>query len=224
MKRLVLIALLALVTFSANAQMRIGGNFGLKFDTEKTQYNSGEVTTQENAYMIYFYPKIYWNLSDKLRAGGRVGFAFGRTTTGTLFDQKDAKQEVQRDILDRAIGWSVSPFCGYKILNWKVVSVWIEGNLLAGQYYNVGQKIFTSLEWNKCTGYGFQILPVVDFDITEKLSIQVHLGIISLGWFGETYNYDNKVTTRSYWDIRKGGADGLLQGIADYGVGIVRKF
>lgn len=221
MKKLFIAILFAFVTFTASAQFHLGGQFSINFDNEHTEYATGSVDNKEHAYMVNLKPKVYWNINGKMQVGGRIGFAFGRLTNGLIYE---SEKKEQVSTVNRAIGWSVSPFFGYKLLNWKVVSVWAEANVFFGQYYNTDSPQPTSSEWSNETEYGFQILPVINIDITEKLALQLHLGFISLGWYGTRADYPNKIVTTSTWDLHKGGFFGIAQGLADYGIGVVRKF
>lgn len=221
MKKIVFCCLIALVSLSANAQFHFGGQFAISFDNEHTDYSSGYVDNKEKAYLIKLMPKVYWNLNEKMQIGGRVGFAFGRLTTGLVYDSDKKVKPIE---VNRAIGWSLAPFYGYKLLNWKSVSIWAEANAFVGQYYNVNGPDGKATEWDKQTEYGFQILPLVNIDLTEKLALQIHLGFISLGWYGTTASYPEKVVTTSSWDMHKGGFVGLAQGLADYGICLVKKF
>lgn len=220
MKKYIVVFLCLLTSFQAKAQFHFGGQFNVNFSNERTANKSGSVDTKELAYMVNLRPKVYWNIGEKMQAGGRVGFAFGRLTNGVIYDKE--KQE-QAQFVNRAIGWSVSPFFAYRVLTWKVVSVWAEANAFVGQYYNVNKQI-TAKEWTNQLEYGFQILPVLNVDLTEKLSLQLHLGFISLGWYGTRAAYPDKVVTTSSWDLHKGGFSGILQGLTDYGIGLVKKF
>lgn len=233
MQRLFILLALAFVSSFSYAQIRIGGNFNINIDNEHSSYNSGIVTGKENAFTISVNPKVYWNLSDRIRVGTRVGFTYGTVYTGgeiTMESYHDGsgREEETTGTIDRAVGWSVAPFFGYRlfnnIFNWKRVSIWVEANASIGQMYNICEKKYPDLEWNRSTQYAFQILPVVDIDITESLALQLHVGILSLGYGGETMYYDEKTVSRNVWNIRKGGFDGLIQGLFDYGIGIVKKF
>ena len=168
MKKLVITILSVLFAVSMGAQTKInfGGQFSINFDNEHTVFKSGLTTDKENAFMINLKPKVYWNLNDKMQLGGRIGFAFGKLTTGTIYDTQ--KKEDQ-SIINRALGWSVSPFFGYRLLNWKIVSIWAEANVFFGQYYNV-EDVRKYTEWGRASEYGFQILPVINIDLTEKLA------------------------------------------------------
>lgn len=221
MRKLFLTLLLAFITLSANAQFHFGGQFSINFANEHTDYSSGATENKEHAYMVNLKPKVYWNLGEKMQVGGRIGFAFGRITNGVIYESEKKDQTVD---VDRAIGWSVTPFFGYQLLNWKIISVWAEANAFVGQLYNVNKPQTGSKEWSNQLEYGFQILPVINIDLTEKLALQLHLGFISLGWYGTRSDYPDKVVTSSNWDMHKGGFAGVAQGLADYGIGLVRKF
>lgn len=221
MKRFLLTSIFIMFACAANAQFHFGGQFSINFGNERTSYSSGFSTNKENAYLISLNPKLYWNLNEKMQLGGRAGFAFGRIATGTIYD---TEKKEDATIVNRAIGWSVAPFFGYKLLNWKIVGIWAEANVFFGQYYNTDTHKLLINEWGTASEYGFQILPVINIDLTEKLALQLHLGFISLGWYGTTAIYDDRVTTSSTWDLHKGGFAGLMQGFADYGIGLVRKF
>lgn len=222
MKKVIFTLLLSLAAFSASAQFHFGGQFSINFSNEHSSFSSGITSDKENAYLVNLKPKIYWNIGEKMQIGGRIGFAFGRLTNG-VFYESEKKEEVSSSV-NRAIGWSLSPFFGYKLLNWKAVSVWAEANAFVGQYYNVDKTRRGSSEWGNQTEYGFQILPVLNIDLNEKLALQFHLGFISLGWYGTRAEYPEKVVTTSTWDLHKGGFAGVAQGLVDYGIGLVRKF
>lgn len=221
MRKILLTLLLAFITLSANAQFNLGGQFSIKFDNEHTSFSNGTTTDQERAFQIVLKPKVYWNLNENMQVGGRVGFGFGRLTTGMIYD---SEKKEQTSTINRALGWSIAPFFGYKLLDWKTVSIWAEANAFVGQNYNVENPNATANVWGRVAEYGFQILPVINIDIKEKLALQIHLGFISLGWYGTREEYANKVVTTSSWDIHKGGFAGLAQGLADYGIGLVKKF
>lgn len=221
MKKIFVALLLVFSALSANAQFHLGGQFNIKFDNEHTSFYNGKTTDQERAFQIVLKPKVYWNLNEKMQIGGRVGIGYGRMTTGMIYDSEKKEQAVT---VNRALGWSLTPFFGYRLLDWNTVSVWAEANAFVGQYYNVENPNATTNVWGKESEYGFQILPVININLKEKLDLQIHLGFISLGWYGTKEEYANRVVTTSSWDMHKGGFVGLLQGLSDYGISLVRKF
>lgn len=222
MKKLV-IMLSLLLPVAASAQFHVGGQFNINFDNEATNYSSGVAEFKEKEFVVSLRPKIYWYLNDKMQLGGRVGIGFGRLTSGTLYDS-ESKDKDATNTVNRALGWSLCPFYGYKLVDWEKVRLWVNANVFFGQYYNVGGENKKISEWANLTTYGFQILPVIDIRLKESWFLQLHLGFISLGWAGQTYNYPSKTVVTSSWDMRKGGFDGLLQGFRDYGIGLVKEF
>lgn len=220
MKKVLTISLaLICLCISAHAQLRIGGQFAINVDKARTAYTNGSNDTALNNLLISLKPKIYWNLNEKMQIGGRIGWSYGNMLTGTVTDSGS----VEKDLTNLVTGWSICPFFGYKLLQWGKVGIWAEANCFVGQDFNIGQEIL-SAEWSKVTAYGFQILPVLDIDLTEKLALQLHLGFISLGWSGANQKYSDRENTISSLDLHKGGFLNLLQGFRDYGIGLVRKF
>lgn len=60
--------------------------------------------------------------------------------------------------------------------------------------------------------------------IGQMYNLDLHLGVISLGWAGTYSKYEYGTVSTSALDVRKGGVDGLIQGFRDYGIGITKKF
>ena len=223
----ILLTFFAIVVLSAgmaNAQRKVnvGGNFNINFDDYTIKTLDGKTLSGEGTFQIVLKPKIFWYLNEKMQIGGRMGFGFGRLTTGLVYDEDDGKEK--EAAVGRAIGWSIAPFFGYKLLTWKIFNVWLEANVFAGQNYNIAKSGIPPTEWKNQTQYGFQILPVLSIDLNETLALDFHLGILSLGWLGTVSNYSDHSVITSSWDMRKGGFDGLAQGFYDYGIGISKRF
>lgn len=217
------------MTLSAGAQMHIGGSFNINIDNEFTNDHSGESYSTSKYFEIRLAPKIYWNITAKFRVGTRIGFSVGHYNGSFFTENSEILSDVSNDepidySIDRAIGWAITPFCGYHVLDLGRLHAWIDANLYFGQDYNTSEITHPELEWKNKMGYGFQILPAIDIDISDKTILQLHIGLISLGWYGSTYKYENKTVTNSSLDMHKGGVDGVLQGLIDYGIGLVRTF
>lgn len=226
MKKLFIVLLAAVIVVpDISAQMRFGGNVNINSSKQTGVNNQYGKKTDQKSFQVVLKPKLYWYLNEKMQIGTRLGFGYGNLTEGIVYDQDPYKDEQE---IGKSIGWSLAPYYAYRLLNWKIVSVWLEANAYVGQFYNVSdqqEKILFPEMWARQTEYGFQILPVVGIDITETLTLDLHVGILSLGWAGSTSHYgDGTTSTASYLDIRKGGFDGLVQGLTSYGIGISKKF
>lgn len=222
MKKFFLILITILLVSSASAQVHFGGNINVNFNKEKGTLKDGAQLYTQNEYQVNLKPKIYWNVNEKLHVGSRLGFAFGRIKTGEAYDPI---YNISAPSIDRAVGWSFNPFCSFKLLKvFKILNIWLEGNAFIGQMYNIADKKDFSDAWSNQLQYGVQVLPVVGIDLNETLSLDLHLGVISLGWAGTYSKYEYGTVSTSALDVRKGGVDGLIQGFRDYGIGITKKF
>lgn len=216
MKRLfTIIAVLLFFSMTANAQFKFGGNFSIEFNDGSNIEES--TSNQSKTFDVSLKPKMYYYFCDrKMYVGGRLKFSYGHLTderSNITSDQDKAKTS-------KSIGWGLNPFYAYKIINWGWMSVWVEGNIGFDRYYNIDGGTSALSTWNNKTNFGAQILPVLDINLTDKLSAQLHLGLLSLGWDTTITQYTDKVTTRSAGHFRKGGIVGLVEGIVDYGIGI----
>ena len=109
MKKLLFAFLTIFLAFSSEAKVYFGGSFNINFDTVKDTYNNGEVIINDKTYQLGFNPKVYWNISEKMQLGGRVGFQYGQMYTGSVFSW-DGDINKEEPIVNRAIGWSAAPF------------------------------------------------------------------------------------------------------------------
>ena len=199
----------------------VGGNVNVNVDTYKIKMSDGSYSSADGTFTVSVNPKLVWRLNEKMQAGTRIGVMFGKLTVGKKIEPGTAGDDSGKEIpsVDRAGGWGVSPFYSYRILDWNKVTVWVEGNGSFYQLYNSNSSIQYMDEWKYQSIYGFQIVPVIDIMLNEHLSIDFHLGFLSLGWVGTTSHYDNRIETTSSWDIRKGGLDGFIAGLGLYGIG-----
>lgn len=197
-----------------------GGNVNINFDNAWTKYKdsgSGFQPTGNNGlFQIVIKPKFCWFINEKMQAGGRVGVSYGHFDMGM-------KEHPETSVL-RAAGWNLNPYYSYRLIQWRRLGIWLEANALVGQYYNTQKDYDAKKEWGMMTEYGVQVLPSLDIYLAEGFSLELHFGILSLGWYGTSSKYEDRTEVTSSWDIRKGGLDGLLYGFSNYGIGLVRRF
>lgn len=210
---------LIFIQATSHAQVRVGGNFDINFNNERVKTASGGISNNENTFQIVLKPNIYWNLNDKMRVGGRIGFAYGNITMGL------GGSDVQALDVEKAYGWSLAPYFSYSLFQWKIVDICLEANAYFGQYYNLGHPLTPKDGWDNQLYFGLKIIPVIDIALTDKHALQVHVGVLSLGWDGSFSRYcDGSEVFDSYVVLAKGGLSNILRSIADFGIGVVRKF
>lgn len=198
-----------------------GGNININIDDVWQKYNENPhgltPDTHSQLFMIEIKPKLGWYINEKMQVGGRIGFAFGNLEMG--WDDKD------NPLVGKAVGWSVTPYYSYRLIQWKRLGIWAEAHAGFGQYYNTeANKKDEKKKWGKKSEYGVQVLPLVDVYLAEGFSLQFHFGIISLGWSGSTEHFADRTEITSSWDLRKGGIDGLFRAFSNFGIGLARRF
>lgn len=244
MKR-VLIFLITIIIFTGNAaaqpmKMKFGGNFSINLDRDIIEYSltNKESDIKQNAFQISFLPKFYWYINEKMQFGTFVGLGFGNTATGlvnsgtgrtTIINPDGTITTTTQNKVDigKSICWNLTPYFGYRLIHFEKLDIWAEASTYYGMYHKInggGIDIDMATAWNTKIVYGIQVMPVIDFALTEKLAIQLHAGVIALGWYGEVYLYDNRSETKTSLDLHKGGLTGLLNSISDFGIGIVKRF
>ena len=223
MKRTLFVILLLTVCICSNAQFRVGGNFSIYSDKLSIITTAGE--DMETTYQFSVKPSFFWSPNEKMQVGGRVGFTYGNINSGYIFDSYEEKSVLSSQF--DVTGWCVNPAFLYRLGEMKKVSLWLEANAYVGQLFNVQKYAGARPEtdWGRQTQYGFEILPVFEWAFNEKSIVQIHLGVVSLGWMGSKSVYsDNKIETDSTWDLHKGSLSDLLKGFYDYGIGLIRRF
>lgn len=238
-------AALALTLFSVNAgaqamKMKFGGNFNINIDKDIVDYKSGDISSdvKRNTFQVVLKPKLYWYINERMQFGTFIGVGYGNIitdlsngglgqTTVINPDGSTTITTVPVTSSGNSIGWSLTPYYGYKLFNIGIIDIWVEASAYFGMYYKVNGGATTAdahIEWNKDMFYGVQVMPVVDFALTDDLALQLHAGVFALGWRGEKMFYDDYTERTSSLDFHKGGIIGLFQSIGDFGIGVVKRF
>lgn len=232
MKRL----LLALVTMtvmasSAGAQKmktNIGGNFCISTNRIVADYSgNSDKDSDRNTFQIILKPKIYWYINEKMQFGSYIGLSYSNTKYTNPYNKDFSTIKSPVEETGRSLGWMLSPYFSYRLLALKGINIWAEAYAYAGTYYKVNGGVGLADQmnmWDTDVIYGINVVPVIDIALTEKLALQLHAGVISLGWSGETAYYDDRTERHSSINFVKGDITGLFQSLGNFGVGIVHRF
>lgn len=203
MKKLLLsVAVIVATSFAANAQLWIGGSvsFGSTNGNDETVINttSGSSSTsttttsldpKESAFS--FAPTVGYMFNDNMGAGLRLSYYMG--TQKQEYDGNDDYDKLTTS------GFTVAPFFRYVILSEGIFSVF--GDLRVsysnftdkneGQQTTGGTTITYNTDGPKVTAFGVGVYPGVQVKLTEKLSFESHLNIISLGYNSTKQTYED---------------------------------
>ena len=246
MRKKILVSFVMLVLFAVNAgaqamKMHFGGNFAIQYYKDNNVFDSS-LKTPDNTYtafQIVLKPRLYWYINEKMQFGAYFGVGYGNLVSGianndngqqpATFDTESGMSSQSpssmKDI-GKSLGWCFTPFFSYRALELGRLSLWVEGSIYYGMYNKVskGNSEPVLQAWNRKENFGILAMPVIQIDITEKLGIQFHAGVLSLGWEGEYLHYNDRNEYVSFIDAHKGDLLGFLRSLGDFGVGVVQRF
>lgn len=163
--------LFSFICISLNAQVFVGGS--VRFNTSNNEHNGTITTFKTSNYSLYLGPIMGKFLSEKLA----IGLALDISLSGN-------KTDVNTETISKSSGIGISPFLRYYALKWNKFSVYCQGNI-GLEFSNSSVKTGgTTTDEPKNTIVYLSIYPGLSYDITNKLSLQTSLNILSLG-----YNY-----------------------------------
>jgi outer membrane protein len=169
--RVILIALFSFIYISLNAQVFVGGSFG--FNTSNSEHNATTTTNKVSNYNLDLSPRVGKFLSEKLA----IGLALDISLSGN-------KTDVNFETISKSSGIGISLLLRYYAIRWNKVSVFGQGNIgLAFSNSSVKMGGVTT-DGPKGTRVYLSIYPGLSYDISEKLSLETSLNILSFG-----YNY-----------------------------------
>jgi len=232
MKKLLIIALLALASYNANAQKWFTGlAFDIKWANSGAVNNNGEDIRVNNAYGGSVSPQFGYQFSPKFMLGTRVNFLFDKSyyqKTSTIDPQK------MDDCVSSSIGWDLAPFCRYKVAEfgrngW--FSIWADAHAYFGRMYprKVEEPGYISNDFEKQYIYGIQAMPAVGFRINEHSTLFVNIALLSLAYGGSYTKYADGAEYKNVLVAFTGKITGTLTTLTAegmYGIkfGMIRTF
>lgn len=168
-----------------------GYNFDIYYhqDTRNSQKNNG--------WSVSIMPEFGYKISQKAQVGLRLGGSYSSMRNLYTVTNIEGKEE-QRDLRVRNGSWEVTPFGRYRLktlFNDKV-GVWLELHLYTGMEYprvvngNTSGTDYDGLRHS--ITYGAQLSPVITYQFNKKSTFQIFFSILSLGYSGSTFCYQNE--------------------------------
>lgn len=212
MKRILLaIVVLAVCSVGAQAQYFVGGQFG--FSTNGGSQKSGGVSVDKPKYTSFnLSPSVGKFISDKLAVGVSLNFSVESVKTTYSGDTQT----------DKTTGFGIAPFARYYFLQMNKFGIFAEGQI-GLSYSNSKQPSVGPDEELKTTTFGFNILPVAYYNLSDKLSLEASVSLFNFGFNTSTQKDqdDNKNITNSF------GFGAGLNGLVNTGnisIGAIYKF
>jgi len=174
MKKLILIVAVAVLgVLTANAQIFVGGSVGL--DIMGGNIKAGSTSMNAPSILaIQVAPKVGFNLSDDLAVGVEAGFSrLTRKTPNTALTDERKVSENE---------WQAGIFARYNLIGTDKLSLLLEGGLSVA-----GRSSKTTLNGINTDGnpifiFAIRALPVVSYNLSEKLNIELSCDFLRIGF------------------------------------------
>jgi len=170
------VVMIATVTMSS-AQVFVGGGLGLDFSGGKEKGGSASID-KPTGLAVQFTPKVGFHLNDDFAVGLEVGI--------TSLSLKEAKTDKKDETKNSMFIWEISGFARYKLVGYDRLSLLLEGSIgIAGgkAKTKVGS---TTNEGDPVTIFSIGALPVLSYNLTDKLSIEASCDFLRLGFSATT--------------------------------------
>lgn len=167
MKKIIMMAVMAVVALSANAQWWAGGTFALDFS------NTSKANGDQNTTSFEIAPEVGYNLSDKWAVALALGFGTSNNSTiaGNWRNEVDlvgTQQSINAVKLGESSNYfKIAPYVRYTVTNSTPVSFFVDGGF--------GFKFFNHEGGNQMN---IGVRPGIAFNATKKLSLVATTGYL----------------------------------------------
>lgn len=164
MKKIMMVAVMAVAALAANAQTWVGGTIGL--NTEKTKFESTDLSSGTSFQIA---PEIGYNLNEKFAVAVAVSYGHYANKTISLAGQ---------NVNGTVNAFSIEPYLRYTFVKAGNLSVFCDGVLDYSTMHMRGVD-------NNLNGVGIAITPGISFAVSPKVSLVAHIGEMSYAhtWF-----------------------------------------
>ena len=172
--RVFLIVLFSFFYVSLNAQVFVGGNFGL--NTSMDTDTEGSTTIAKTSHLGFLLsPKAGIFLSEKIAAGAALGWSYSRS-----------RSHLDPETISTSSSIAITPFLRYYALAWNKFSVFGQGNIgvsFSGSTSKVGD---VSTEGPKTNLFHINVYPGLAYNVSDKLSLETSINFLSFGYYTQT--------------------------------------
>ncbi len=154
MKKIMIMAVMAVAALSANAQTWIGGNIG--FGTEHTNGVLGSSATEKG---IFIQPEVGYSLNDKFDVALALGYAYASEKEVSFLGRSYSNVNT----------WTINPYVRYKFVKAGNFFAFVDGGLQYSTAHIKGAD-------NNINSFGLGVVPGVAYAISNKVTLVSHLG------------------------------------------------
>lgn len=172
--KIILIVLFSSLYVSLNAQVFVGGNFGLHTSGGST--DNGTITTDKPSSCNFnFSPRMGKFLYEKLAAGIALNLSYSRTKTPGIVET-----------IDKSSTYGLSPFLRYYPIRLNKFSLFCQGNVGFSYTMPTTKVGGTLTDGPKTTNLYFNIVPGLAYDLSDKISLETSINVLNFGYYHST--------------------------------------
>ena len=174
--------------------------YGYNFDIY--YHHDSRSERKENGWSIALQPEIGWKLKERLYLGIRLSGSYANTVTDYSISLLDTVYT--SDLRVHHGTWEVAPYVRYRMKSLfdGKLGIWLEARVFTGMEFPrvaAGDVKGTDYEGLRHSiNYGFQVSPVITYQFNKKSNFQIFFSILSLGYSGTTFCYENPETGARY--------------------------
>ena len=185
MKRVAsILILLASIAAVAKSQFFVEGSFDAGFNSSRYLYLYHSDTDTPSNIFLNISPLTGYQLNDKISAGAKASVV--RRKEKKMGPDPDTGNEVEWEL--RTPEWNLAVFCRYKIMGKKKFSFLVESSIFIGGNNFIEKKGAIIHREETQSSIGFNMLPLVTCDLTEKFSLIAKCEFLSLDLSTQTQN------------------------------------
>lgn len=174
--------------------------YGYNFDIY--YHHDSRSERKENGWSIALQPEIGWKLKERLYLGIRLSGSYANTVTDYSISLLDTVHTSNLRVHHGT--WEVAPYVRYRMKSLfdGKLGIWLEARVFTGMEFPrvaAGDVKGTDYEGLRHSiNYGFQVSPVITYQFNKKRNFQIFFSILSLGYSGTTFCYENPETGARY--------------------------
>ena len=182
MKKMILTALVAVVSLAASAQIWVGGEVG--FSAGKTSYDGNKLGA---AATFNFIPEIGYSINDKFDVALAIGLSHanynGKTYAGTNgFDA--GMTEFDPALYDNnRNAFTLNPYVRYKFAKAGDFTFFVDGGFNYTRIHYSNAPFRQLPDQKNATQWGLGFKPGIAYNLSDKVSLVAHVGELSYNFF-----------------------------------------
>ncbi len=168
--KIVLIVIFVLFPFILNAQVFLGGNFGLNMSGGNI--DNGTITTDKPTTVSFnISPMVGKFLSENVAVGALINFSFSQNNNnGTP------------EVINSSSTIGITPFLRYYAIKMDKFSIFGQGNIGFSYSGSMSKVNGTSTNGPKTTTLSLNVMPGLAYDVSSKLSLETNINFLNFGF------------------------------------------